>query len=223
MLKKTFLYSIVSIALAGCAPGSVIRLSPEFAKASIRDATAGVVICKDRIQIGIPEEVDRCLGAGDPVVVFQSFFADFFAPKLKGACGFKNVVMLQDFDQSLLHEKHFEGGGKESWDIMVPGGAHAVPDNLQYLLIFSRIAVGEEFKPGTQAWLPVAGSSTIKQLSIKISAIVTLWDNVMGKEVAYGILNIEAGSKMIIVKSTWLELLDGVAIELARKMNLRAP
>jgi hypothetical protein len=221
LLKKPLLFLIVVVPLFGCGPRSIIRITPECTKSSFAGATLGVVVCKDRIQIGCADEVGRCLGGeNDPVGGFCSFFTEFFAPRLKGVSRFKTVTILSGFDRATLHEKRIESNkhGAE-WDLMVPSDATAAQDSIRYLLIFSRIAVGSELTPGSQWMVLASGESTMKQSSLMLSAIVALWDSKTRKEVAYGVLNVEAGSQMAISKSTWFELLDEVAKGIAERME----
>jgi hypothetical protein len=187
-------------------------------------ASLGAVVFRDRINIGNPDDVGRCLGRGDPAEVFYSFFTEFFAQKLKASCRMNSVMMVQDVYPGAFHEERREGSsGKESWDLMVPSGAGIVSDTVRYLLIFSRIAVWGEENPwsGAEGWnLLITGSSTLKQASLKAAAMVALWDNVEGREVAYGRLVCTAGSQMVVSKSTWFEMLDGIAREFAEKCLL---
>jgi hypothetical protein len=221
MVKKMAFCLVASLFIAGCSPGTVIRLSPGYTSPDAGNATLGVIIVKNRIRVNNAEDVDRCLGGGDPVESFYSFFTSFFPQKLKNACRFKNVVMLHDPNLTAFHPEQVEGSSKdERWDLMIPNGRDALPDSVKYLLIFSSFTVGGEFNEGSQGVVFLTGSSIMKNCSIKSIAIATLWDNTAGRKAAVGRIINEAGSQMMISKNTWFEMLDGIAREFAEKCSV---
>jgi hypothetical protein len=214
--RSTVLILAVLLLIVGCSPGTFVKLAPGFDRASAAQATLGVVILKDEFIIGNPQDVEFCLGAGDPATIAHDFLTGNIVPALKKHCTFKNITLLQEPGGAWFTREQRRGAQADDvWTVAVPTSSAIGPDSVRYVLIVNTVGFNQNdrmtgFRAGN-----VSSSSTATTLDVRATFVV--WDRLKGAEAASGRLVTETiSNSRIISKSTWFSMIDDLCREFAK-------
>lgn len=200
---KRLILLTVFILLVAC-NSTVIKVSPSYTSPSPPEEVNCALIIPEFIDVSYKASVEKSLGPGLNTQVIPSFFREHFYTELRKASRFNkmyNSYLLEDFPS---RKKRFSTRhGQRAISIPLPGEKIKCQSVEPEIVVkLENIAISSQ-APGKE---DVSKENTEKSGSLFLRTEFMIWDNVKGKLVSHGYVEVSRNGKSSITKDSWISL-----------------